>query len=599
MNPKRVPDQLIETIRDRNDLIAVVSEYLPLKRSGQNYTGLCPFHHEKTPSFVVSPSKQIFHCFGCGVGGSLFQFLMKMEGISFPEALHRLAEKGGIPLPTRGDGHKTDQAKQEADAIYQLNEAIAAYFHKNLRERPEGAGALAYLHGRGITPATIKAFSIGFALPGYDNLLKVFGKRFPVSLLEKAGLISKKSGSSSPSRGKEGFFDRFRRRILFPIRTLRGEVAGFGGRVLDDSLPKYMNTPETTVFTKRKHLFGINHAKGKGIHSLIIVEGYLDAVMAHQAGIPNVAATLGTALTRDHLNLIRRVAEKVVLIFDPDEAGIRAVLRAAPLFLERGVAASVVSLPAGEDPDLYIRKNGKERFLQKVSEGEMLIDFSISKLVEAFPSKTIDDKKKIVEEIFPLIRRLKSHIEQSHYLKRLSDELAIKEEDLRKDFAERPDAAGAGVACRNREAASQPSRSEADSPPPKAEEVIARFLLRGVLDPSGLDNKLNPEDFTDSRVRGIISSFWDQGGSRWRVPVDVGINSMNEKTLALYSRLSVEELQCDDVKREGADCILSMQKKRLQHEGDEIQKRLKLAEKGGDITVIHSLEKKYLELKKE
>ncbi|HEY5599590.1 MAG TPA: DNA primase, partial [Candidatus Manganitrophaceae bacterium] len=323
MNERRISDQLIETIRDRNDLVSLVSEYFALKKSGQNYTGLCPFHSEKTPSFVVSPVKQIFHCFGCGVGGNVFQFLMKIEGFSFPEALERLAEKGGVPLPASSPRRGEGPAVREADQIYQLNEAVAAYLHKNLLEKPEAARATAYLKERGIDAETINAFSIGFALPRRDDLLKRFGKTFPVSLLEKAGLVSKKSGEGSSS-GEADYFDRFRNRVIFPIRTLQGKVVGFGGRVLDDALPKYLNTPETAVYTKGKHLFALDQAKKKGARSLIIVEGYFDAIMAHQAGVHNVVATLGTSLTEDHLQLIRRIAEKVTLIFDPDDAGVRA-----------------------------------------------------------------------------------------------------------------------------------------------------------------------------------------------------------------------------------------------------------------------------------
>lgn len=599
MNPKHFSDQLLETVRDRNDLIAVVSDYLSLKKAGQNYVGLCPFHHEKTPSFTVSPVKQIFHCFGCGVGGNIFQFLMKMEGVPFPEALQRLAEKAGVSLPAKGDARQENPAKKEAEEIYRLNEAAAAYFHHNLLQRPEGKQALAYLNGRGITCETIKIFSIGFALPGYDHLLKAFRGKFPERLLEKAGLVSRKSGSASSSAGRHALFDRFRNRILFPIQTLQGKVAGFGGRVLDDSQPKYLNTPETSVFTKRKHLFGINRAKAKGIRSLIVVEGYLDAIKAHQAGVPNVAATLGTAITPDHLHLIRRVAEKVVLNFDPDEAGIRAALRAAPLFLEKGISASVVSLPPGEDPDLFIQKHGKEGFLQKIAEAETLIDFSISRLVEASSLKSIDDKKKITQEIFPLVRGLKSHIEQSHYLKRLSEELGIQEDALRRDFARRSDVVG-GTGFRKRvlHASPSPSFSLQENPPPQAEKMITHLLLRGDLDPSALDGKLLTEDFTDDRIREILGFYWDADRLQWRIPGKIDINQMNERTRTLYSRLLIEEIAYEDIKRTGEDCIDDLLKKKIQCERDEIQKRIRQDEKGGDIAAVDSL-KKALDLKKE
>lgn len=602
MEQKRFSDQLIETVRDRNDLVTVVSEYLSLKKSGQNYTGLCPFHNEKTPSFIVSPSKQIFHCFGCGVGGNVFQFLIKIEGLSFPDALRRLAEKSGVPLPAFEKVDRESPAQREIDEIYRLNAEAADHFHKNLLTRPEAAPALAYLKGRGITAETMALFSIGFALPKRDDFLKAFGKKFPLPLMEKAGLISRKEGAPA-SQGAEASFDRFRNRILFPIRTPQGKVVGFGGRVLDDSLPKYLNTPETPVFTKGKHLFALDRAKAKGIHSLIIVEGYFDAIAAHQAGVPNVVATLGTALTQDHLQLISRVAEKVVLIFDPDEAGVRAALRAAPLFIEKGMSAEVVSLPLGEDPDLFIRKHGKERFLQKMTEGKTLIDFSISKWAQSSSSKSINDKIKVIGNIFPLLNKLKSTVEQSHYLKALSDELGVKEEDLRAEFARqaktaRPEGAEKNGKIFPERAASMRNVSRL----PQDEEILLALLLQSRLDPSVLNGRLDPEDFTEPEIKKIISRFWDPQRSQWspgggNADPDSGMSE--EESNGLFRRLIVSDGVYDDLNQTIEDCIISLQAKRLRREASEVQRKLKLAEKGGDLAVVHSLRKRFFDLKKE
>lgn len=603
MEQKRFSDQLIETVRDRNDLVTVVSEYLSLKKSGQNYTGLCPFHNEKTPSFIVSPSKQIFHCFGCGVGGNVFQFLIKIEGLSFPDALRRLAEKSGVPLPAFEKVDRESPAQREIDEIYRLNAEAADHFHKNLLTRPEAAPALAYLKGRGITAETMALFSIGFALPRRDDFLKAFGKKFPLPLMEKAGLISRKEGAPA-SQGVEASFDRFRNRILFPIRTPQGKVVGFGGRVLDDSLPKYLNTPETPVFTKGKHLFALDHAKAKGIHSLIIVEGYFDAIAAHQAGVPNVVATLGTALTQDHLHLISRVAEKVVLIFDPDEAGVRAALRAAPLFIEKGMSAEVVSLPLGEDPDLFIRKHGKERFLEKMKQGKTLIDFSISKWAQSSSSKSINDKIKVIGNIFPLLNKLKSAVEQSHYLKNLSDELGVNEEDLRAEFAKQAKAArAAGGAEKNGKIfPERAAPAESASRLPHDEETLLTLLLQGRLDPSSLNQRVDPEDFTEPEIKNIISRFWDPQRAGWfqsgrKSHSDSGISE--EESNALFRRLTVRDASYDDLNQTVEDCIISLQAKRLRREASEIQRKLKLAEKGGDLAVVRSLRKRFFDLKKE
>lgn len=586
MNGRRVSDQLVETIRDRSDLVSVVSEYLTLKKAGQNFTGLCPFHTEKTPSFSVNPSKQFFHCFGCGVGGDVFQFVMKVEGVAFPEALRRLAGKAGVALPEAGPDERESPARREAAQIYELNEAAAAYFHRNLIERPEGAFCRDYLKGRGITAETIKAFSVGFALPRRDDLLKQLGKQFSRSLLEKAGLTSRREGA----QGEEGLFDRFRNRVLFPIRNLQGRVVGFGGRVLDDTQPKYLNTPETPVFTKGKHLFALDRAKGAGINALIIVEGYFDVIAAHQAGIPNAVGTMGTALTQDHLRLIRRISEKVLLIFDPDEAGARAALRTAPLLIEEGISAKVISLPSGEDPDLFIRKEGKAGFLKKLEEGKTPIDFAIFKMTEASALKSVDDKIKVTEEIFPLIERLKNKVEQSHYLKRLSDVLRIEERDLRAEFSSR---------TRKNKKEVSPSRPApvAESKLPHDEETIASLLLQSQIDPSALADQLDLEDFTDPQIREILSHFWNREEGRWFSPSR--LNEIEAPLLTLYSRLSVRENRYENVQQTARDYILSLRAKRLRRESSEIESKIKLAERGGDLSLMKSLQQHFLKLRKE
>lgn len=586
MNGRRVSEQLVETIRDRSDLVSVVSEYLTLKKAGQNFTGLCPFHTEKTPSFSVNPSKQFFHCFGCGVGGDVFQFVMKVEGVAFPEVLRRLAGKAGVVLPEAGADERESPARREAAQIYELNEAAAAYFHRNLIERPEGAFCRDYLKGRGITAETIKAFSVGFALPRRDDLLKQLGKQFSRSLLEKSGLTSRREGAP----GEDGLFDRFRNRVLFPIRNLQGRVVGFGGRVLDDAQPKYLNTPETPVFTKGKHLFALDRAKGAGINALIIVEGYFDVITAHQAGISNAVGTMGTALTQDHLRLIRRISEKVLLIFDPDEAGARAALRTAPLLIEEGISAKVISLPSGEDPDLFIRKEGKAGFLKKLEEGKTPIDFAIFKMTEASALKSVDDKIKVTEEIFPLIERLKNKVEQSHYLKRLSDVLQIEERDLRAEFSSR---------TRKNKKEVSPSRPApvAESKLPHDEETIASLLLQSQIDPSALADQLDLEDFTDPQIRGILSHFWNTEEGRWFSPRN--LDELEAPLLGLMTRLSVRENSFEDMQTTIKDYILSLRKRRLDRESSEIHRKIKIAEQGGDFSSMASLNQRYLSLKRE
>lgn len=585
---RRFSNQLIDKIRDHTDLIAIVSEYLSLKRTGQNYSGLCPFHQENSPSFVVSPIKKVFHCFGCGVGGDLFHFITKIEGISFTDALERLSERAGISLPYAEAAPGGDRARSEKDEVYRVNKAAADIFHNNLLESPEGLGALRYLKGRGLSSDAIQAFKIGYALRSWDHLIKKLGKNFSLSLLECSGLVSRKRNHDASSQENRGCFDRFRDRIMFPICTSQGKVAGFGGRVLDDSMPKYLNSPETAVFTKGRHLFGLNHVKGGGNHRLIVVEGYLDVIAAHQAGIPNVVATLGTALTQDHLKLVRRLSEKMVLIFDADDAGLRAALRAGPLLIGEGISAKIVSLPIGKDPDTFIREKGKHAFLQEVERGEAIVDFAISQFIKAHPSKSVEDKMKVIQNAFPLIGRLRSQVEKSHYLQLLSELLHIREEDLRAEYAKRSRAAKRSSL---QQKPTVPSEKNPDVP--QEQEGVLMLLLQGFLDPLKLNGKLDIEDFTSPPIKKIIAHYWNDEESQWVSP-SYPIELADEQTARLMSRLSLSKVDQDRIQQLERDYIRLLLKKRNDRERIAIASRLRKMAGKEDPEAL----KRILELKK-
>lgn len=591
MAQKSISNHLIDTIRERSDLVAIVSEHLSLKKTGQNYTGFCPFHEERTPSFVVNPIRQFFHCFGCGEGGDVFHFVEKMEGASFPEALRALADRGGIPLPAEDHPLQASGSRTEAEKIYKVNEAATAYFHHNLLNRPEGAPALAYLKARGIGLETIRDFSIGFALPRWDHLLKTLGKQFSSTRLEKAGLISRKADASPSSHEKSAGFDRFRNRVLFPIRTRQGKVAGFGGRVLDDGMPKYLNTSETAVFTKGKILFGLDRAKGLGDDPLIIVEGYLDVITAAQTGIPNLAATLGTALTESHLRLIRRFSEKMMLVFDGDEAGIRAALRTAPLLIEHEVSARIVTLPPGKDPDLLIRETGKAAFLTELEKGKPVIDFAIAQSLKNTSLRRIEDKMRVIRQIAPLIHRLKSQVEKSHYLKVLSDTLLLREEDLRTEFARLTQQEKI-----TRSKIKPEGTTEKMDRLPEEQETILMLLIQGHLEPEALNEGLHLEDFTHPILNAVISHYWDAATNQWRKPEHT-INKTDPASQALISRLSVSEVSEEQVKRIENDCIKMLRKKRIDRERSRIEFQLKQV--AGNLEAENVLKKKIIDLYRE
>lgn len=566
---------LIETIRAQTDIVAIISSYLSLKKSGQNFVGLCPFHTEKSPSFSVNPAKQFFHCFGCSVGGDVFAFISKIEQISFPEAVRLLAEKAGIPIVSeRSDARETSKADQEAELIYKINEEAATLFHHNLMERPEAEQARKALKDRGISAETIEAFLIGFALPrgGLSKQLKC-----SPALLEKACLVR---------NGENGPYDYFWNRIIFPIKTLQGKIAAFGGRVLDDALPKYLNSSETPVFTKGKHLFGLDRARGK--QSLIVVEGYFDAISLHQKGITNVVATLGTAMTEDHLRLIRFV-ETVTLLFDPDRAGIAAALRVAPLFIENKKEAKVVSLPEGCDPDLFIRKQGKAVFLEKLKTGEPILSFVIRQaaLSSSASSYSIAEKTKAIAPIFSLIRKIQGQTEQGYYLKIISDCFGIEEKDIRIDFAREK---GIGVSV-----VPLPLKK---SHLPEDEKTLLALLIQDQLEVALLEPVV-PDDFTTPDVKNIVHYFWNAERNVWINKPGFPAMNVLDSNQSLYSALAVFEVSNENRETLVSDCILSLQKKKLLRDTIKIQTQLKLAERGGDSVQVASLQSIFFNLKKE
>jgi DNA primase len=381
-----ISEDVINQIRDRTDIVEVVGQHVSLTRTGQNLKGLCPFHQEKSPSFTVSPSRQIFHCFGCGVGGNVFTFLTRITGASFPETVRELGRKVGIEVE-EATSQAGPQAVQ-AVRIEQLNKAAADWFRKNLSDDQLGAEAREYLSSRGMLPSTIERFGIGVAPNEWDGLIKSLGKQgFMQNDLASAGLIIARENGS-------GFYDRFRARVMFTITDLRKRVVGFGGRVLGEGTPKYLNSPDTPLFRKGQTLFALDVAREAVTRTktVIVVEGYFDAIALHQAGLIHTVATLGTALTLEHIQVLRRFASNVILLFDPDAAGVRAALRSLDLFVNSGLGVKVVSLPVGDDPDTYVRKEGADAFDRLEERAPSLLDFALEHSLKTAEASTIEGR---------------------------------------------------------------------------------------------------------------------------------------------------------------------------------------------------------------
>ena len=426
-----IPEEKIEEIKNAADIVEVVSDYVLLKKTGKNYSGLCPFHTEKDASFTVSPAKQIFHCFGCNTGGNVFNFLIRHDGVSFPEAVRLLARRYGIDLPERKMSQAMREQISEREKLLAINRMAMDYYHWNLLHESYGKQAMAYLKKRAMAPSIIDRFQLGYARDAWDGLRNYLqNKRVPVELIEKSGLvIPRKSGT--------GYYDRFRERIIFPIYNLNKQVVGFGGRVLDESLPKYLNSPETPVYSKSKSLYGLHLARNKcrETRTVYIVEGYFDLLALHQYGVENAGATLGTALTTEHIHMIKGFAEKVILVFDGDDAGIQASLRSVGIFIEKGMQARVMLLPKGHDPDSFMRKYGLEAFKALAAKSRSVIMFIMESAQKKY-GLSVDGKMQILEDLKMPLASIEDATARETYIKEVSEHLGVKEYSLKEKVDE-------------------------------------------------------------------------------------------------------------------------------------------------------------------
>lgn len=422
-----IPDDKVQEVRERAAILDVVADYVSLRKAGANYLGLCPFHGEKTPSFNVNPGRAIFHCFGCGIGGNVFSFIMKMEGLSFPEAVKFLAKRVGVTIEERPPTPQEKRRLDEKEAFYRITGLAVRFYRRILKEDPAGEPGRRYLERRGVDEATAEAYLLGFAPDKWDTLAKYLEQqKAPLETAEKLGLVRKRESG--------GYYDLFRNRLLFTIADPYGKPVGFGGRVLDDTLPKYINSPESPIYHKSETLFGVDLAKQamREQGAAIIVEGYFDHLALYQAGVRHAVATCGTALTNGHLKLLQRYAGKVSTLFDSDPAGKKATFRAMELFLEGGLPASVVELPAGDDPDSFIRKEGNDAFAARVAKARPIFDYFIHELIETHDTGSVEGKVQVVDDIAPYLRKISNVVERDLYLREIARLLGVNERTLLK-----------------------------------------------------------------------------------------------------------------------------------------------------------------------
>ena len=562
----RYSEEIIDEVRQSNDIVDVVSQYVHLKRSGRNYFGLCPFHNEKSPSFSVSPDKQIFHCFGCGVGGNVFTFLMKIEGIGFVEAVQMLAERANIQLPTLEN--REDAAKEALKSkVYKVNEFTAEYYHQNLY-KPTSKMAQEYVKKRKLSNDTLKSFRIGFS-GKFDELYKELKKQgFGNQEILESGLVNKND------RGE--YIDRYRNRLMFPICDARGRVIAFGGRVLDDSKPKYINSPENIVYSKGRHLFGLNVAKKSSEikKRILIVEGYMDVISLHQRGITNVVAPLGTALTQAQGWLLRRNSEQVVLSFDSDEAGLKAKIRAMDILQDMGCDVRVLQMEGAKDPDEYIIKYGNARFNVLVENALSVIEFKVKLLKQDLNLENTSDKIKFLNEIAKIIAKVDNTIEREVYIEKIAKQYDISKEAIYAEVNKLTYANSSGEKILERprpvvvhKPVSEVKVSEATK---RRENTIISILLMGDLNIYKIiKQNISVENLKDPINKEIIQKLYEEfenGNSN----INSIIDSLSEEAQSRITEIMAEDYEIDNVEKAIDDILQNYERESLNERKIEI-----------------------------
>ena len=491
-------DDIVEEVRMRSDIVDVISGYVKLQRRGSSYFGLCPFHNEKTPSFSVSPGKQMYYCFGCGAGGNVFTFIMEYENFTFPEALKFLADRAGITLPEQECSEEARKQRDKKSAILEVNKIAAKYFYYQLRSQ-QGTKAMEYLRNRMLSDETMKRFGLGYAGPYSDALYRY---------LKKQGIsheILKESGLMQVSE-KQGMYDKFWNRVMFPIMDVNNKVIGFGGRVMGDAKPKYLNSPETLIFDKSRNLYGLNFARTSKKKNLLVCEGYMDVISLHQAGFTNAVASLGTALTSQHASLLKRYTDEVILTYDSDEAGIRAALRAIPLLKEAGVSARVLHMEPYKDPDEFIKALGTDAFQDRIDMAENSFMFEVSVLQKNYDMRDPESKTKFFQAVASRIAGFELEIERENYIEAVTGRYQISFEGLRKMVM---NVLMQGVSVRKQPVRTQ-NRPEKDDGIRKSQRLILTWLCEYPGLYRTVSQYIRPEDFSDELYNKVASMLFEQ-----------------------------------------------------------------------------------------
>ncbi|NIO49857.1 MAG: DNA primase [Candidatus Aminicenantes bacterium] len=570
--------EIVDQIRQTASIVDIASQYTTLKRRGNKHVGLCPFHSEKDPSFTVDNEKQLYHCFGCGAGGDIFTLVMERENLSFPEALKYLAEKYNIPLPKKREF--SPQLQKLEEKLFKINENTLAFFKKNLFATKEGEKALEYLKKRDISEEIIQKLKIGYAMNSWDSLLSFFKeKKIPPKLLEQAGLVLY-------NQKKDSYYDRFRGRIIFPIFSLTGKVVAFGGRTIFNAEPKYLNSPDTPVYSKGKILYGLNFSKEsiRETGEVIIVEGYTDFVSLYQAGITNIAASLGTSLTSQQVSLPLRFAPRMIVSYDGDAAGRKAACRAISLCFEKGVQVKVLTLPPGIDPDNLIKKSGLNEFKNLIEKSTPGLKFLLDSLQEEWRKDIPEEKTKIVRNAVDEIGKMPDPIIRSEYLKQASEYLSVDEEDLRRII--------------QRKSSEEKNEDEEETFLP-AEKRLLQILLEDKLIAPYVLGEMKQEYFQDLKSEPIFAAL----AQCFKSGKEPDFNALRQKidpslSSSLAKALLLEKEQAATVE-EAFECLNALKQFSLENRTKELKAEIARIDKQGKTEKLLPLIKQLRDIKKE
>ena len=579
----RIPDSVIEDIRSRADITEKVSQSVALKKAGKYLKGLCPFHSEKTPSFTVSPDKQIYHCFGCGAGGNVFKFVMETEEISFLDAVKKLAQEVGVELPA----YSPDQPPGERETLFRLNRLAAEYFQRQFNAPEAGLEARQYAKSRLLDSETLEKYQIGWASPGWRGLATELAKtgRCKAELLEKAGLVRQKEGGGD-------YYDRFRGRIMFPLKDAQGRIIGFAGRTLkEEDGPKYLNSPETLLYKKGSTLFGLDGAREaiRRRDSALIVEGYFDQIRAHQHGIKNTVAACGTALTPAQGQLLRHLTSNVTLVFDADPAGQAAAEKGFEVLLELGINVKVAVLPEGQDPDSFILDQGAEAFLRHIETAQPFIESYIQRTLRNGDVSTPSGRVEVVNRVLPLLLKVKSQIERSEWVRYFSEHSGVEDKALLNELKKAME--------QNQETlppqAASPARSRLEPG-----FYLAQLALADAETAAFIQQEIALEEIHNPAFREILELIYQTLDQAAPLKVDRLLDRLdNPEARTWLSRMGLEPITFDDPKKAARHCIHEIKRKSIESSIEELKKQRREAEKAGEADRSRALHSRLREMR--